>query len=61
MENPIKIDDLDWFGGTPIFGNTQIGISQLIILVKLARDLTRPILPKWWWKVREIPGYFREI
>ena len=25
-----------------------------IYLVKLARDLTRPISPKWWWKVREM-------
>ena len=23
-------------------------------LVKLAGDLTRPISPKWWWKVREM-------
>ena len=24
MENPTKIDDLDWFGGTPISGNLQM-------------------------------------
>ena len=24
MENPIKMDDLGIFGGTPIFGNTQM-------------------------------------
>ena len=32
-------------------------------LVELARDLTRPMgPPKWWWfRFREITGYFREI
>ena len=27
MENPIKMDDL---GGTPIFGNTPLKVSQLL-------------------------------
>ena len=36
--------------------------SHVFNLVKLfPRPKTRPISPKWWWKVREIPGYFREI
>ena len=46
MENPIEMDDLG--GNTPIFGNTHVH------LVKLARDLTRPIFPPNG-KVREIP------
>ena len=27
MENPIKMDDLDWFGGTTIFGNTHMDMD----------------------------------
>ena len=33
----------------------------LIYLVKLARDLTRPIFLQMVVIVREVPGYFREI
>ena len=28
MENPTKMDDLGWFGGTPIFGNIQMFIYR---------------------------------
>ncbi len=60
MENPIKMDEL----GVPLFSETPkwsakycelcsvqwwFPVSPELFLVKLARDLTRPISPKWWF------------
>ena len=34
----------------PMIGRIPLSIDQLtLVLVKLARDLTRPISPKWWF------------
>ena len=62
MENPIK---MGWFGGTTIFGNTQMLIWLLSILVHL-RDA---ILVKWHCRKESVqisyfkvgPGYVQSI
>jgi hypothetical protein len=38
MENPIEMDDLDWFGGTPILWNLQINYSEVYMPTKIGQS-----------------------
>ena len=44
--NGKSYEQMDDLGGFPVF---PLFLETPIYLVKLARDLTRPIYPKWWF------------